>query len=346
VRKIALQNIRNFGCRGTNLIVHAGEMLVLLGPNGAGKTTLLNVIAGLVAYEGRVLFDDESVDSLPPRRRKVGYVFQDLALFPHLDVCSNIGYGLRAANGSKEAFDRRIKELMDFFRIGHLRSRYPSTLSGGERQRVALARALAPRPKILLLDEPFNNLDPQTSVVLRNELKRLQGELETTTVFVTHDLAEAETLADRVAVMRDGLIHLVGSFSDIVFSTRDQRNADSIETANVLECQTVREIAHGLSEVRCNGLKIIVPHNGKTLNRIAILPGDVSLFLESPTDGINVFNGTIREIITQPGSIRAVVDTGGCQLLAEMPKLLWESGYMRCDSDVYVELTLTKIRAG
>ncbi len=210
MRELELRDIRNFACRGMSLRVRPGELLVLVGPNGAGKTTLLNVVAGLVDYEGSVLFDGTPVDSLPARERSVGYVFQDLVLFPHLDVASNIAYGVRAMGWPRPRREERVAELLDLMRISHLRSRYPARLSGGEKQRVALARALASRPKILLLDEPFNSLDSRTSAFLRTELRRLHGRIGTTTVFVTHDLAEAETVADRIAVMRDGLIERTG----------------------------------------------------------------------------------------------------------------------------------------
>ena len=214
--KVELQNIRNFVCQGTNLEVHPGELLVLLGPNGAGKTTLLNVIAGLVPYEGSVRFDGDAVDAVPAKDRQVGYVFQDLVLFPHLDVRANVGYGLRAGDRSGHAIDARVNELLGLLSISHLAARYPAKLSGGEKQRVALARALAPHPRILLLDEPFSSLDSQTSSFLRTELKLLQRNLGTTTVFVTHDLAGAEEIADRVAVIQDGLVEQIGVAEDAI----------------------------------------------------------------------------------------------------------------------------------
>jgi len=188
------------------LEVRPGELLVLLGPNGAGKTTLLNVIAGLVPYQGSVMFDGSSMDAVPARFRKIGYVFQDLVLFPHLDVGSNIAYGLRSYGTPKPEREQRVSELLHMLAIEHLSGHFPAKLSGGEKQRVALARALAPRPEILLLDEPFNSLDSQTSGFLRAELKHLQNDLGATTVFVTHDLSEAEELGDRIAIVKDGLV--------------------------------------------------------------------------------------------------------------------------------------------
>ena len=178
-------------------------IFALLGPNGAGKTTLLNIIAGLTDYDGSVLFDGMPVDKVPASKREAGYLFQDLVLFPHLDVTANIAYGLKVQKQSQSEVEARVQELLQVMRIKHLSSRYPKHLSGGEKQRVALARALALSPKVLLLDEPLNSLDVQTSKYLRIELKQLQRELGITTIYVTHDLTEAEELAEPEAMEGD-----------------------------------------------------------------------------------------------------------------------------------------------
>jgi len=212
---IELRNIENYVCRGVNLNVFSGELLVLLGPNGAGKTTLLNIIAGLTGYKGSVLFDGRPIDELPTRERKVGYLFQDLVLFPHLDVASNIAYGLRVQRWSNEKIEFRVKELLRLFKIEHLATAYPWYLSGGEKQKVALSRALAPYPKILLLDEPLSSLDWQTSQYLRFELKGIQRQLGITTLYVTHDLTEAKEVADRMAVILKGRIEQIGRLEDL-----------------------------------------------------------------------------------------------------------------------------------
>jgi ABC-type sulfate/molybdate transport systems ATPase subunit len=206
---IELRNIENYVCQEINLEVFSGELLALLGPNGAGKTTLLNIIAGLTGYRGSVLFDGRPIDELPTQKRKVGYLFQDLVLFPHLDVASNIAYGLRVQRWPKEKIELRVKELLRLLKIEHLATAYPWRLSGGEKQRVALSRALAPYPKILLLDEPLSSLDWQTSQYLRSELKGIQQRLGITTLYVTHDLIEAREVADRTAVIHEGRIEQV-----------------------------------------------------------------------------------------------------------------------------------------
>ena len=342
--RVELQNIRNFVCRGTNLEVRPGELLVLLGPNGAGKTTLLNVIAGLVPYEGSVRFDGNPVDAVPARERKVGYVFQDLVLFPHLDVSANVGYGLRVSGRSDNAIDARVKELLELLSISHLSERFPAKLSGGEKQRVALARALAPRPRILLLDEPFNSLDTQTSGFLRTELKQLQQDLGTTTVFVTHDLTEAEEIADRIAVVQDGLVQQIGAPEDVLFLPRGPKVTEYIGSPNVLECLATRSLGHGLVEADCAGLRIVVPHNGKDIRRVAVLPRNVRISRHRPASEVNVFEGTIQKVTPLVGSVLAHVDAGGCHLAAELPKPLFESMRLQPDSQVFVELSLMKMR--
>lgn len=203
---IHLKNIDNFICKDLSLDIKDGELLVLLGSNGAGKTTLLNIIAGLTEYSGSVYFGDNPIDGLPTHKRKIGYLFQDLRLFPHLTASGNIGYGLSVNGGNRASISSRVNELLDLMKIKHLRDRYPGSLSGGEKQRVALARALAPYPRLLFLDEPFNNVDSETARYLRAEFQVLRKKLGITTLYVTHNRTEAEEMADRIAVMDDGRI--------------------------------------------------------------------------------------------------------------------------------------------
>ncbi len=206
---IELKNISNYIFNGLNMEIFDKELLVVIGKNGAGKSTLLNIIAGLVEYEGSVLFDGVSVNRMLTDKRRVGYLFQNLALFPHLDVASNIGYGPAVNGNPRENIAQRVDELLRLMKIEHLRDRYPKNLSGGERQRVALARSLAVSPQVLLLDEPFCSLDTGMYSCIRQEIKRIQRGLGITTVLVTHDMAEAVEMGDRIMVMNDGEVHEV-----------------------------------------------------------------------------------------------------------------------------------------
>jgi len=212
---IELKNISNYVFNGLNMEIFDKELLVVIGQNGAGKSTLLNIIAGLVEHEGSVLFDGVLVNRMLTDKRRVGYLFQNLALFPHLDVASNIGYGPAVNGNPRENIAQRVDELLRLMKIEHLRDRYPKNLSGGERQRVALARALAVSPQVLLLDEPFNSLDTGMCSCIRQEIKRIQRGLGITTVLVTHDMAEAVEMGDRIVVMNGGKVHEVADIQSI-----------------------------------------------------------------------------------------------------------------------------------
>lgn len=191
--------------RGVDLVVSPGNTVALLGPSGCGKTTLLRTIAGLEKIDaGRIELDGRPLSApgveIPPERRGVGMVFQDWALFPHLTVAENVAYGLDKAERS------RVREVLELVGLEGLENRMPSTLSGGQQQRVAVARAIAPRPQVLLFDEPFSNLDADLRAKVRREVRRLLAELKITSLFVTHDQEEAFVVGDEVAVMRDGRI--------------------------------------------------------------------------------------------------------------------------------------------
>ena len=190
---------------GLSLAVSDGELVTILGPSGSGKSTALRVIAGLERPDsGRVLIDGQDVTDIEPSRRGVGMVFQSFALFPHLSVADNIGFGLAARRVTAVERDRRVRETAEWLELAHLLERRPSELSGGERQRVALARGLVRRPRVLLLDEPLSNLDARLRAQTRAELGRLHAETGITMVYVTHDQAEALSLGNRMAVLREG----------------------------------------------------------------------------------------------------------------------------------------------
>ena len=190
--------------KDVELTVPEGELFVLLGASGAGKSTLLQVIAGLLTYQGHIFFNGERIDRMPPHKRRVGYLFQDLLLFPHCTIRKNLLLAMAHLKSSHRAKHEKIQELLEMFGILHLADRFPSEVSGGEKQRAALARAIATEPRILLLDEPFSSLDERTAEHLRAELKRHQRHFNITTIFVTHNRREARELADRLGVIREG----------------------------------------------------------------------------------------------------------------------------------------------
>jgi iron(III) transport system ATP-binding protein len=201
-----------------SLEVAPGELLALVGPSGCGKTTILRLIAGLEAPDqGRIAIRGRLAAGkdvwLPPEARKVSLVFQDYALFPHMTVAENVGFGLRG--WEREARVRRVEEVLDMVQLSHLADRYPHELSGGEQQRVALARALAPQPEVLLLDEPFSNLDAGLRAQVREEVRDILKAVGTTVLFVTHDQEEALFMGDRVAVLNAGRLEQVGTPEEV-----------------------------------------------------------------------------------------------------------------------------------
>lgn len=195
----------NAAVDGVTLEIKAGELVALLGPSGCGKTTLLRIIAGFVPQtEGKVIVGGQVIDSLPPNRREVGVVFQNYALFPHMSARENVSYGLACRGADKTKQRQRAEEMLDLVQMSHLAERLPRELSGGQQQRVALARALGVNPRILLLDEPFAALDKSLRLDMQIEVKRIQRLSGITCIMVTHDQEEAQSMADRVAVINQG----------------------------------------------------------------------------------------------------------------------------------------------
>jgi thiamine transport system ATP-binding protein len=220
---------------GVDLEVPDGETLSLLGPSGSGKSTLLRIVAGLEQPDaGRVLLGGADITSTPVHRRGVGVVFQDQALFPHLDVAGNVAFGLRMAGVGRAERNRRVTEALDLVGLPAYQRRDPATLSGGEAQRVALARALAPRPGVVLLDEPFAALDQLLRERLLVELRSLFDELAVTVVAVTHDPTEAAALGDRIAVLLDGRIAQTGPAGEVIARPVTAAVAGLVGQRNVL----------------------------------------------------------------------------------------------------------------
>jgi len=315
---ISLRGISNRVLHAVDLDIRDGELLALVGPSGAGKTTLLNVAAGLVPYTGSVLFHNRPVDRLPPRRRDIGYVFQDLLLFPHLNVEQNLLLAMRRLGLNRTEKKERARRILESFRIDALRGRFPHELSGGEQQRVALARAVVARPKLLLLDEPFANLDFRTARYLRQELKKQQRRLGLTTLFVTHNLAEARELGDRIAVMQQGRVKQEGTIEEIWFQ-QELGEIGFLEKPNILTCSYAINLGNGLVEVGWAGTKLLVPDDGVSMERVAILPDEIYISTEkSMGPPINRFTGLVSDIIKSDGIVQVAVSVGDDILRVEM----------------------------
>lgn len=243
-----------------SLDIERGEFLTLLGPSGCGKTTILRMIAGFeIPDEGRVMLAGQDVTYIPPYRRDVTTVFQQYALFPHLDVFDNVAFGLRRRNLARNGIEQKVRDALEMVQLGALEKRRPSELSGGQQQRVALARALVLEPKVLLLDEPLAALDLKLRKQMQIELKSLQRRLGISFVFVTHDQEEALTMSDRIVVMNLGRIEQMGSAQDIYEHPRTEFVAQFIGDSNVIDCKVAEQRKGGVV-IRLGGGEVHLPN--------------------------------------------------------------------------------------
>ncbi len=240
-----------------NFDVRNNEFFTILGPSGCGKTTLLRIMAGFETVSGgEVMLYGDRIADLPPDKRPINTVFQNYALFPHLSVADNVGFGLRMLGRHKKDITKRVEQVLDLVQLGDFKDRKPSQLSGGQQQRVALARALAPEPKVLLLDEPLSALDLKLRQLMRVELKHIQQQTGITFIFVTHDQEEALSMSDRIAVMSAGRLQQVGSAEDIYGRPKNRFVADFIGETNIIEADVISNNGSGLWLRIADGLEL------------------------------------------------------------------------------------------
>jgi len=281
-----------------DLGVEEGECLSLLGPSGCGKTTTLRLIAGFTEpTTGRVLIDGENVTGLPPQKRAIGMVFQDYALFPHLTVAENIGFGLRERGAPRRDIQRRVAELLELVRLPGVERRYPTELSGGQQQRVAVARAVAYPPRVLLMDEPLGALDLKLREAMQGELRRIQQALGITTVYVTHDQTEAMSLSDRIAVMNLGRLVQLGPPRDIYEHPRSRFVAEFVGKINFLPAHVRgREGEWGVLESADATVRVPVAALGSGAGAVTVAVRPERLVLlaaGADADGRNAVDATV-----------------------------------------------------
>jgi putative spermidine/putrescine transport system ATP-binding protein len=304
-----------------SLDVAPGELVSLVGGSGCGKTTTLRMIAGFeVPDAGRILFDERPVNDVPPRRRGVGIVFQSYALFPTMTVEENIAFGLRVARWPEGRRRARVAEMVALTGLTGLERRYANQLSGGQQQRVALARALARQPQILLLDEPLSALDAKIRLRLRAELRKIQQDLGITTLYVTHDQEEALSIADRVAVMREGRLEQIGTPEEIYAAPRSDFVADFIGISNLLSC-TVVSAVEGIAD--WEGERFRAPLGGQLDGAsvvISLRPERLSLAADgAAAPGQNRLAGVL-EVVTFLGPVaRLEVSVHGRPFWVDVP---------------------------
>lgn len=302
--------------------IHAGEFFSMLGPSGCGKTTILKMIAGFERpTTGRILLNGIDVSSVPPHKRNVNTVFQQYALFPHMDVADNVAFGLRAKRRPESEVQRRVSEMLEVVRLSDLSLRRPQQLSGGQQQRVALARALVNLPSALLLDEPLAALDLKLREAMQIELKRIQTEVGITFVFVTHDQGEALTMSDRIAVMNEGRVEQIGTPEEIYNSPATLFVAGFIGSANLLPGTVkgrdgdfwVVELTGGLRVRAAAGLD---PRIGDRVS-VMLRPERLHPVAEQPSEGSGLL-GTVSSVIFHGAWLRVQLRLAdGTEVVAE-----------------------------
>ncbi|MBC8037995.1 MAG: ABC transporter ATP-binding protein [Rhizobiales bacterium] len=313
---LSIQNVRKaFGAttvvQDFDLDVERGEFVSFLGPSGCGKTTMLRIVAGFEEPSaGRVMIGGKDVTNLKPNQRNIGMVFQAYALFPNLTVAQNIGFGLKVAGVPRADSDARVAEMLAIIKLPEFGDRYPYQLSGGQQQRVALARALAPKPKLLLLDEPLSALDAKVRVSLREEIRSIQKKTGITTIFVTHDQEEALSMSDRIVVMYGGKAEQVGTPFEIYNKPATKFVANFVGTLNVLE-GTVSDARSGKVRVNTEDITIKNKLNGSKTGDVlalALRPEAISLGRRRGNDAS--LSGEIAEVHFLGSVIRVRVNLG------------------------------------
>lgn len=284
--------------RGVDLTLLEGEFFALLGPSGCGKTTLLRMLAGFEAPdEGRVILDGQDITETPPHRRPLHMMFQSYALFPHLSVEENVAFGLRRQGAPRAEIADRVTEVLALVRLGPLARRKPHQLSGGERQRVALARALAPRPRLLLLDEPMAALDKKLREETQAELAALQRRLGLTFVIVTHDQDEAMALADRLAIMEAGRLVQVGPPAEVYEAPVSRYVAEFIGEVNLFEGEMTAD-PNGAARLMTDDGLALEAATAAASGRgwLAVRPEKLRLETAAPASGVNRIEGRVLDV--------------------------------------------------
>jgi molybdate transport system ATP-binding protein len=317
--------------KNLNLKINQGEFHVLLGHSGGGKTTTLSVMAGLIKPDsGSVFIGKRDVSSLSPDKRKIGFVFQDHALFPHLTVFENIAYGLRLRKIKKQEINRRVNYYLNVVNIAKEKDKFSLQLSGGQKQRVALARAMVIEPEVLLMDEPMSSLDTMTKETIQDELKTIQQKMGVTTVYVTHNQREAMVLGDRVSVLNNGRLEQIDSPSELFHHPKTEFVARFVGMKNILNVSQIginkREAAvlinnDGMEHpIRIRVKNYPVFEKRKTID-LCIHPEKLTLEREGETSkrNLNRIRGKIINTTNNGNGHRAMVDIGGMILHAAIP---------------------------
>ena len=303
-----------------NLEVKKGEFLSLLGPSGSGKTTILMMLAGFeMPTSGHILLDGRRIDQLPSHKRRMGVVFQDYALFPHLNVRENVAFPLEMRGMSRAEIGPRVARALDMVRLAHLADRKPSQLSGGQQQRVALTRALVFEPAVILMDEPLGALDKQLRENMQLEIRDLHRRLGLTVVFVTHDQSEALTMSDRIAVLNGGVIEQLDSPQDIYDAPRSRFVARFIGETNLMEGTIARLNGTTAETVLGDGTRLVVVPGGdmKVGDRIAISLRPERIVLNRQATAANALPVAVADTVYHGDHLRVQLTAGSISLISK-----------------------------
>ncbi len=348
---LSIENISvrfpSFSVENISLVVEKHDYLALLGVSGAGKTVLLEVLAGLLRpNRGRILLNGNDITHQRIQQRKIGLVYQDLSLFPHLTVAKNIAYPLQNRISSSRDIREKVDELAQQTGVGHLLDRYPGTLSGGEAQRVALARTLAADPDILLLDEPLSNLD----VKLKSDLRKLLRNIHTsgkTVIHVTHDFMEAATLANKVAVIQDGVLVQHGTPEEVFRHPQTEFVARFSGVKNLFKClSNSSSTADGLHKVMIeNDVEILFLANDIPENGYVMIPQQDIIISESrvTSSAVNNLEGVVKEMILLGAGIEIVVDAGA-EFVVSVSKQSQEGMHLIPGKKVWLSFKASAVR--
>jgi iron(III) transport system ATP-binding protein len=303
--------------KGIDLTIEPGEFFTLLGPSGCGKTTLLRIIAGfLVADSGSITLGSERLDQKPAHQRDIGMVFQDYAVFPHLTVADNVGFGLKLRQVPKAELNARVDEALRMVQLDRLGARYPSELSGGQQQRVGIARAMVIRPRLLLMDEPLSNLDAKLRLELRDDIRQLQKKLGIATIYVTHDQEEALAISDRICVMNGGVAEQVGTPTEIYRQPRRRFAAAFVGTTNFIKAPVEG------SRVALGGARLPLARAADGPAEIGIRPEHVRVMAASAgAAGMPALEGTVARFTYLGTHGLAVVATDHGEIIAQVHDL-------------------------
>jgi iron(III) transport system ATP-binding protein len=300
---------------GVSLEIKPGEFFAFLGPSGSGKSTLLRAIAGFGPKpKGRIMIGNKDILGLDPWNRNIGMVFQSYALWPHMTVRNNVGFGLRERKLSSKLIKTKVDAALDLVDLSHLADRMPNQLSGGQQQRIALARTIVVEPEVLLLDEPLSNLDASLRVQMRRELLRLQRQLGLTTIFVTHDQEEANTTSDRMAVLDGGVIQQIGSPQELYDKPSNLFVANFLGTANILEGK-IEILGNNKRFLTKTGDSLSLSEGSSTVgNYIILRPQNISI---NHKKSKNSLPGKVRHSEFLGSQIRYIVTAGGTEIVID-----------------------------